>query len=450
MPWDGTLLRMAKLHIPQNSLPCIENVETLAGDENTSIFQPQFSPDGRWLAYVSDASGWWQLYLYDLEIKEHRQLTNTMAEHGVPAWIQGLRTYIFSLDGKSLFFLRNQDGNTSLWQLGLDDGVEKRVPLDPMYTSLQQLCSTLSGLALIASGPTVPPRIISCRLTDRPAAPSVHIWRRSISEDLPAKIYTAPQSISYPGMDDGIVHALYYSPSSEHFEGVGKPPLLVNIHGGPTSQVLNSFNLRAQYFSSRGFAVLEVNYRGSTGYGRQYRNMLRGNWGIFDVQDAVSGARFLADQGLVDRERMVIQGSSAGGFTVLKALEDHPGFFKAGICLFGVSNQFTSAAETHKFEAKYSDSLLGPLPEASQVYRERSPIFFVDKIQDPIAIFHGEIDMVVPRKQSDEVVDSLKRRGVPHIYHIYPGEGHGFRKTETIEHFYKSVEQFLRQYVIFA
>jgi dipeptidyl aminopeptidase/acylaminoacyl peptidase len=214
--------------------------------------------------------------------------------------------------------------------------------------------------------------------------------------------------------------------------------------------VRNNFNGRAQFFTSRGYAVLEVNHRGSTGYGRIYRDRLRGNWGIYDVQDSVSGARALAERGAIDSRRVVIIGGSAGGFTVLKAIEDFPGFFKAGICLFGVSNQFTLAAETHKFEAHYTDSLLGPLPEASDIYHQRSPIFFVDQITDPIAIFQGEDDIVVPRKQSDEVVESLRRRGVPHIYHVYPGEGHGFRKPETVEHFYKTVDQFLRQYVIFT
>jgi len=152
----------------------------------------------------------------------------------------------------------------------------------------------------------------------------------------------------------------------------------------------------------------------------------------------------------VDRGRVVIMGGSAGGFTVLKALEDYPGFFKAGICLYGVSNQFTLAAETHKFEARYSDSLLGPLPQAAEIYRKRSPVFFVDKIHDPLIVFQGEEDVVVPRAQSDEVVDSLKQRGIPHEYHLYAGEGHGFRKTETIEHMYKAIEKFLKQYVIFA
>jgi dipeptidyl aminopeptidase/acylaminoacyl peptidase len=251
-------------------------------------------------------------------------------------------------------------------------------------------------------------------------------------------------------MDGGRVFGLYFSPHNDKYIGTGKPPLIVNIHSGPTSQVGNSFNPDAQFFTSRGYAYLEVNYRGSTGYGREYRNMLRGNWGIFDVQDAVSGAKHLASTGSVDEKRLVVYGSSAGGFSVLKALEDYPGFFKAGICLYGVSNQFTLAAETHKFELHYADTLLGPLPEAAHIYRERSPIFFADQIQDPVLLFQGDDDQVVPRSQSDELAASLRRRGVPHEYHVYSGEGHGFRKPENIEHLYQTIDRFLRQHVIYT
>jgi dipeptidyl aminopeptidase/acylaminoacyl peptidase len=251
-------------------------------------------------------------------------------------------------------------------------------------------------------------------------------------------------------MDGEQVHGLFFPPHNPAFEGSGVPPLIVTIHGGPTSQVKANFNPRAQFFATRGYAVLEVNYRGSTGYGRPYWEALNGMWGVYDVEDAVSGVRHLADQGLVDGSRAVIMGGSAGGFTVLQALVDHPGFFTAAVCLYGVSNQFTLAAETHKFEARYSDKLLGPLPEAADLYRQRSPIFHADRIQDPVIVFQGEDDQVVPRAQSDEIVASLERRGVPHEYHLYPGEGHGFRKTETIEHYYNAVDRFLKQYVIFA
>ena len=446
MPWDGTWLRLGKLALGEKGLPALQEMNTVAGDENTAIFQPQFSPDGRWLAYVSDHSGWWQLYVYDLEEGGHRLMTHVQAEHGEPAWTQGVRTYTFSTDGKRLFFLRNQMGMNSLWQLDLETGAEQPIPL-PGYTALFQPAAAPDGqhLALIASGGNSPGRVLTCDLRG-----ATHIWRRAMAEDLPASAYALPRHITWQGMDGGAVHGLFYPPQNEAFEMTGLPPLVVMVHGGPTSQRVAAFNGGVQFFTSRGYAVLDVNYRGSTGYGREYRNKLRGNWGVYDVQDSVSGARALVDQKLADGARLIIMGGSAGGFTVLKALEDYPGFFRAGICLYGVSNQFTLAAETHKFEARYSDTLLGPLPQAAETYRKRSPIFFVDKIRDPLIVFQGEIDNVVPRAQSDEVVESLKRRGVPHEYHLYPGEGHGFRKTENVADMYQSIDKFLRQYVIFA
>ncbi len=446
MPWDGTWLRTGKLAMGESGTPSIYEMTTVAGDEQTSIFQPQFSPEGRWLAFVSDKSGWWQIYLYDLEGGELRQLTQVAAEHGGPAWVQGVRTYTFSADGKWLFFLRNQMGDITLWLLELATGAEQPIPLVG-YTALDQPAASLDGkrLALIASAGNVPSRVITCDL-----AGVTHVWRRGMAEELHPDAYALPQHITWTGMDGGAVHGLFYPPQNEAFEVGTLPPLVVMVHGGPTSQRVASFNGGVQFFTSRGYAVLDVNYRGSTGYGRDYRNKLRGNWGIYDVQDSVSGARALVDKKLADGARLIIMGGSAGGFTVLKALEDYPSFFRAGICLYGVSNQFTFASDTHKFEAHYSDTLLGPLPQAAEIYRKRSPIFFVDKIRDPLIIFQGEIDNVVPRAQSDEIVDSLKRRGVPHEYHLYPGEGHGFRKTENITAMYQSIDKFLRQYVIFA
>jgi dipeptidyl aminopeptidase/acylaminoacyl peptidase len=205
-----------------------------------------------------------------------------------------------------------------------------------------------------------------------------------------------------------------------------------------------------QFFTTRGFAVLQVNYRGSTGYGKAYVEALRGQWGLADVEDAVTGAQFLVQQGWVDAQKLVIMGGSAGGYTVLQALVHHPGFFKAGVCLYGISNLFTLAASTHKFEAHYLDSLIGPLPDTADRYRDRSPLFAAERIRDPIALFQGEIDQVVPKEQADAIVASLARRGVPYEYHVYAGEGHGWRKAETITQFYMSVEAFLRHYVLFA
>ena len=446
MPWDGTALILGKLDLVSGSLPRLVEQAIIAGDESTSIFQPEFSPDGRYLAYVSDATGWWQIYLYDLKSGKQRQLTHESAEHGLPAWAQGQRTYAFSPNGQRIFFIRNQMGVQSLWQLHLKNAAIEAIPLEG-YTSLDQPAVASDGqrLAVIASGPAIPPRVLVCRLDG-----GITVQRRATPEEIPASAYALPEHITWKGRDGGAVYGLFYRPHNASFLGSGAPPFILNVHGGPTSQRIMGFSLAAQFFTSRGYAYLEVNYRGSTGYGRGYREMLRSNWGIYDVEDAVSGARYLAEQGLVDGKRMVIMGGSAGGFTVLKALEDYPGFFKAGICLYGVSNQFNLAAETHKFEARYTDSLIGPLPEASALYRERSPVYFAERIQDPIAIFQGEDDIVVPRAQSDDVVASLRQRGVTHVYHLYPGEGHGFRKTETIEHYFKTVEKFLRQQVVFS
>ena len=453
MPWDGARLFMGRLEFSGAPLPWLAETTLLAGDHQTAVSQPQFSQDGRYLAYVSDASGWWQLYVYDLENGEHHQLTDAAAEHAQPAWLQGMRTYGFTPDSRRLFFLRNREGIVSLWQYDLALHEDSRLSLEGDYTYLEQISVSDHGLALIASGEGEPTRLITCELgSDMLAGKTLQtvIRSRTSSEEIPEKVYARARPVSWPGMDGEPVFGLFYSPHNLKFQGTGAPPLVVRAHSGPTSQTYAGFNPLAQFFCSRGYAVLEVNYRGSTGYGKEYRDKLQGSWGIYDVQDAVSGARHLVSQDLVDASRLVIMGSSASGFTVLQALIDYPGFFRAGICLYGISNQFNLAAETHKFEAHYSDFLLGPLPQAAEVYRQRSPIFFVDKIQDPVALFQGENDSVVNRSQSDELAHSLARRAIPHVYHVYPDEGHGFRKPETIDHLYKTIDKFLRQYVIYV
>ncbi len=305
-------------------------------------------------------------------------------------------------------------------------------------------------MAFIASSSATGGRIISYT----PGSNSVQIHKRATTENIPAAGLSTPQPVEWTAAgEDGSemsVHGLYYPPASEQFTGTGRPPAIISIHGGPTSQASARYNPRAQFFATRGYAYLEVNYRGSTGYGKTYMAALRGKWGILDVADAVGGAQYLVDAELADPGRLVIMGGSAGGYTVLKALIDHPGFFKAALCLYGVSNMFTLAADTHKFEERYLDSMLGPLPQASAIYHDRSPVFYADQIVDPIAVFQGEIDRVVPKAQAEAIVASLRRRNIPHEYHLYAGEGHGWRKQETIEEFYRTVEKFLKQYVIFA
>jgi dipeptidyl aminopeptidase/acylaminoacyl peptidase len=450
MPWDSTMLKLGHVDATGPGLPRVDEVETLIDKADVSVLQPEFSPDGRSLAYLSDESGWSNLYLYDFASGTHRQLTSGACEIGGPAWAQGKRTYGFHPDGQRIYYLRNEAGFTRLWVYDLQ-AQEAHAVDAPLagYDELSQIAIAprTGGLAFLASSSTVSPRVISYAPDDE--AP-LQIHRRSTSESLMPADLSQPQPVSWPAADGTTVHGLYYAPASSRFTGRGLPPAIINIHGGPTGQSTASYNARAQFFATRGYAYLEVNYRGSTGYGKEYMAALRGKWGLLDVEDAVGGARHLVDAGFADPGRLVIMGGSAGGYTVLKALVDHPGFFKAALCLYGVSNMFTLAADTHKFEQRYLDSMLGPLPEASDVYRERSPIFAADKIVDPIAIFQGEIDRVVPKEQAETIVASLQRRGVPHEYHLYAGEGHGWRKRETIEAFHQAVERFLKQYVIYA
>jgi dipeptidyl aminopeptidase/acylaminoacyl peptidase len=448
MPWDSTALHLATLDTNAGQVR-IAAQETLIDKPDVAIQQPQFSPDRRSLAYISDESGWGNLYLYDLGSHTHRQLTGDAVEAGALAWVQGVRTYGFTPDGKSIYYVRNEAGFDRLWVCNLASGQSRAAdPELQAYSELSQIAVAPMGppsLAFVASSSTVSPRIVSWT----PGSP-IRIHRRSTGETVPPDELATPQAVHWTAPNGEQVHGLYYPPTNPRFTGSGLPPAIVNIHGGPTGQTTASYSARAQFFATRGYAYLEVNYRGSTGYGKPYMAALRGKWGLLDVQDAIDGARHLVDSGLADEKRLVIMGGSAGGYTVLKALVDHPGFFKAALCLYGVSNMFTLAADTHKFEERYLDSMLGPLPEASDIYRERSPIFYADQIVDPIAVFQGEIDRVVPKAQSDTIVESLRRRGVPHEYHVYAGEGHGWRKQETIEAFYTTVESFLKQYVIFA
>lgn len=470
MPWDGTELRLISFDYAEG-VPGVTDNKIVAGNETTAIFQPEFSPDGRYLAYVSDASGWGQLYVYDLEANTHRCLTDTPAEHGLPAWQQAQRMFGWSHDSKSIFFLRNNQAVVSLWRCELESGQEQAVSGLDEYTYLAQpaISPVQDRITLLAGSSTIPTRVITYSLADDSLlatldanAPTVNvlvpenedpgerIYRRSSGERLLPEQLSTAESISWTGYEGGTVYGQYYPPTNADFEGTGQPPLIVDVHGGPTGQSFMSYRGGFQFFTSRGFAVLDVNYRGSTGYGKDYMNKLRESWGIYDVQDCASGASYLVDQGLADGNKLVIMGGSAGGFTVLQSLIEKPGFYKAGISSYGVANHFLLAMETHKFEERYTDSMLGPLPQAAQVYRDRSPYFHADKIKDPIAVFQGEDDPVVLRNQSDDIVASLRRTGTPHEYHVYAGEGHGWRKPETIQSFYKSVLKFLMQYVVFA
>lgn len=447
MPWDGTELKLASLTAPDGAPPAVARAEVVAGGKETAIFQPAFSPDGASLLYISDETGWGHLYRRDLASGATTQLSTGEAEYGKPAWNQGQRQFAV-LNAGTLVAVKGEHGFDTLTSIAPAGAVTSLASLHPEYDVLGHPAAspTADQVACVASGSRQPPRVVVFDL----AARSASVRRRSDGETVHAAALARAQPISWRSFDGEEAHGIFYAPTSERFEGQGRPPLVVQVHGGPTSAVQPAWTPSVQFLTTRGYAVLQPNYRGSTGYGRQYMLKLRESWGIYDVQDSRHGAQHLAAEGLVDGGKLVIMGGSAGGFTVLQSLVEMPGFYKAGICMFGVANQFTLASDTHKFEQRYLDSMLGPLPAAAAVYRERSPIFHAAKIVDPLAVFQGAIDRVVPREQSDTIVASLRARGVPHEYHVYEGEGHGWRKGETIEDFYNAVQRFLKQYVLFA
>ncbi len=446
MPWDGTTLALADLAADGQGAPRIAAVRAIAGDADTAVSEPAFSPDGRYLAYISDASGWDDLYLYDLAEDRHHPLVACQADLGTPAWAQGMRSYAWAPDSHAIYYSRSQGGVRTLWRVELDTGHTAPLPGLDEYADFEQPAVSPAGdLAVIASGPRVPPRLLVL-----PPGGVPRIVARADGEIVPAETFVTPRPISWPSAEGQPVHGLLYTPPGTAAQGGLRPPLIVTVHGGPTGQATARFSPTAQFFASRGYAVLDLNYRGSSGYGRAYRNLLREQWGIYDVDDAVSGARHVANMGLADGDRLVIMGGSAGGYTVLQALVRHPGVFRAGICMYGVSNLFDLAADTHKFEQHYLDSMIGPLPAAAARYRERSPIYHADRIRDAVAVFQGAEDRVVPPAQAEMIVAALRRNGVPHEYHLYPGEGHGWRKSETIETFYHAVLRFLQQHVLFG
>jgi dipeptidyl aminopeptidase/acylaminoacyl peptidase len=439
MPWDGTRLKMAQL---EGDPPGVTEQMLVAGGPETPVFQPAFSPDGNWLAYIATEEEWDRLAVLDLASGERRVLAEGMAL-AEPAWVQGIRVYGWSADSAKLFYHRNDRGFGSLWQVDRESGHTRQMDTAP-YTWLSQVAVSpvQDVVACIASSPAVPDRIVAFH----PGRQTVH--RRSRSERIPPEALPTPHPLTWQAPDGTTVHGLYYAPANPQFAGAGLPPAVVSIHGGPTSQRTAAYSSDAAFFTSRGYAFLEVNYRGSTGYGRSYMTALRGRWGEYDTEDAAGAAQALIAQGLADPKRLVIKGGSAGGYTVLNTLIHHPGVFRAGVCLYGVTNLFALAADTHKFEERYLDSMVGPLPEAGDRYQAWSPLFHADRLRDPVAIFQGSEDKVVPPDQAESIVKVLQRNGVPHIYRLYEGEGHGWRRTETIVAYYDDVERFLKQYVL--
>ena len=419
MPWDGTELWLAGVNADGN----VSNPAIIAGDSITSVQQPQFSATGQ-LCYVSDTTGWWNLYAW--HDNSARALHPCDAEFGGPQWGLGLKTWDFITPTRIVCTL-TENSIDSLALLDLDAGTLER--LDTGCIAIGSVCADPSGVVFTgaAADSFAAVRALTWGEADR------RVVRVSSGVELPAATVSAPESITFASGDE-VAHGFYYPPANADFTGPAgeRPPLLVMTHGGPTAAAAPSLSLATQYWTSRGIAVLDVNYRGSSGYGRAYRDSLKASWGVKDVEDAAAGARHLADAGLVDPERLIIRGGSAGGYTTLAALA-FTNVFKAGASLYGVGDLEALARDTHKFESRYIDSLVGPYPSAQPLYVERSPIHHVDGLDCPVIFLQGLEDRIVPPNQAEAMVAALEAKGIPVAYVTFEGEQHGFRLADNIK-----------------
>jgi dipeptidyl aminopeptidase/acylaminoacyl peptidase len=391
------------------------------------VFQPRWAADGS-LWFVSDRTGWWNLYRWGGDGLE--PMVSTDADIGLPQWVFGQSRYAF-LDDGSVVFAYARDGLDHLAVRNPDGTV---ADLDLPYTSVGYLEARGEQVVYVAATPTSEQAVVRLRFDPAlglPREPEVLRTPRDLGLD--AAWFSSPEPISFPTSGGRTAHALYYPPTNPDVVPPAgeKPPLLVLIHGGPTSAARAMLQVGTQYWTSRGFAVVDVNYGGSTGYGRGYRDQLQGAWGVVDLDDCEAAARWLAEQGRVDPDRLCIRGGSAGGYTTLAALAFRD-TFAAGASHYGVADLEALATDTHKFESRYLDGLIGPYPAARDVYVARSPIHHVDGFDRPLAVFQGLEDEVVPPNQSEMIVDALRRRKVPVAYVAFEGEQHGFRQAPNI------------------
>jgi dipeptidyl aminopeptidase/acylaminoacyl peptidase len=449
MPWDGSEVWVGNL----GSDGSISDERRVAGGPQESIFQPDWSPSGE-LHFVSDRSGWWNLYRVHDDTVE--PLAPMAAECGTPQWVFGMSTYAFLADGRiacivssdgidSLVFIQPGQPVSQPGQPVSQPGQPVSQPSQPVsqpgqpvqtanlpYSAYSRsLRSNGNTLLFVAASPTEAAALI--RLDTSTGATDV--LARSLDRAPDAASVSRPRSIAFPTANGtATAYALYYPPNNADFTGPQgeRPPLIVESHGGPTSEAQAALSLGIQYWTSRGFGVVDVNYGGSSGYGRAYRARLNGQWGIVDTDDCINAARYLAEQGEVDGRRLAIRGGSAGGYTTLCALVFHDDF-AAGASYYGVADCEALATDTHKFESRYLDGLIGPYPAARDVYYARSPIHFADRLSCPVILFQGLEDRVVPPSQAERMVEALRAKDLPFAYLAFEGEQHGFRKAETIQ-----------------
>jgi dipeptidyl aminopeptidase/acylaminoacyl peptidase len=421
MPWDGSEVWIGDFA----SDGSINNAKRIGGGDNESIFQPEWSPDGL-LHFISDRSGWWNLYRANADGKIE-SLFSLDAEFGVPQWVFGLSTYAF-VSASQIVATYSQRGVSRLAMLDLSPGNVENI--ETRFTDISYLRAQGNRIIFRGGTPTESAAIVEMNLETR----ETRVLKRASDLKIDEGYISVPESIEFPTQDGKTAHAIYYAPHNRDFvasEGE-QAPLLVKSHGGPTSAATATLKLEIQYWTSRGFAVLDVNYGGSSGYGREYRERLNDTWGIVDVDDCVNGAKYLIGRGLADPNRCAIDGGSAGGYTTLCALT-FSDTFKAGASHYGVSDLEALTKETHKFESRYLDRLIGPYPEKINIYRERSPIHHTDRLSCPLIFFQGLEDKIVLPNQAEMMVDALRAKGLPVAYVPFEGEQHGFRRAQNIK-----------------
>jgi dipeptidyl aminopeptidase/acylaminoacyl peptidase len=419
MPWDGSELWLGEIGDDGTLI----SSEMIAGGPEEAIFQPEWAPDGT-LYFVSDRTGWWNLYRQVDDVAE--AVAPMDAEFGLPQWVFGMATYAF-LDPETILATYTHEGS---WHLVTIDTPSGRVtPIETPFTEIDGIFAVDGTAVLIGGSPTLPPAVLRYDA----ATGTFEVLKRSLDDEIAPGYLSIPEPVEFPTENGLTAHAFFYRPANQDFAAPNGelPPLLVQSHGGPTGATSTALNLPIQFWTSRGFAVLDVNYGGSTGYGRPYRQRLNDTWGIVDVDDHVNGAKYLIDQGLVDPQRTAIRGWSASGYTTLATLAFRD-LFRAGASHFGISDLETMTTDTHKFESRYLDGLIGPYPDRKDIYMERSPIHHLEGFTEPLILFQGSEDTVVPPDQAETMYEAMAARGLPVALVVFAGEGHGFRRAENI------------------
>ena len=431
MPWDGNKLWLADMDSAGN----INNKKHIAGDDNISVFQPQWSPNDD-LYFISDSDDWWHLYHYSIKnTRKIIQLTQGDKEFGLPQWVFAQSTFTF-INASLILCCYQSQGKATLATLSLTN----KPVLTEILTSWQSFNSISADngeLCFIAASSSDFPQLISATLTNNSELTGT-IVKSSSQLPIDKEYYSQAQNLSFTNRHQQEVFANYYPPTNPDYEhgkesknSTNKPPLIVICHGGPTGQSSTALDPRKQFWTSRGFALLDVNYSGSTGYGKAYRERLNDKWGVLDIEDCCDAANYAVASGLANKNQLIIRGSSAGGYTVLSALT-FKNVFSAGASYYGISELISLAEDTHKFESRYLDKLIGPYPEKKLLYENRSPINNTDKLDCPVIFFQGMEDRVVPKEQAEKMFDALNKKSLMVAAQYYKGEQHGFRQANSI------------------